>query len=68
MTRNQQYKYTINKYTTKSNNKMITNIKDIFSFNNTKSIEVIVLHMSRVRVPDQFYYIKLISNTQSDNL
>ena len=68
MTRNQQYKYTINKYTTKSNNKMMTNIKDIFSFNNTISIEVIVLHMSRVRVPDQFYYIKLISNTQSDNL
>ena len=67
MTRNQQYKYKMNKCTTKSTNTMMTNINEIFSSNNSISIEVIVLHMSRTRVPHKFYHIKLISNTQSDN-
>jgi hypothetical protein len=58
MTRNQQYKYKMNKSTTKITNTMMTNINEIFSSNNSISIEVIVLHM---------YHIKLISNTQSDN-
>jgi len=43
---------------------MMTNINEIFSSNNSISIEVIVLHISRTRVPHKFYHIKLISNTQ----